>query len=322
MEDTVIIILNWNKSDLTTKLINNIQETEGNVNVIVVDNKSNEEERKKLEKSLHEKNYLFINENDLNNEELLQKIDKGKNLCLFLNKNYGYAKGNNFGLKLAHKLGYKFAVISNNDILIEEPVINELKLKMKEDDEIAVIGPKIIGPDGRIQSPSDKVGIFEYVLLPIFYPFLYPILKFKLKKFFQVNHSGITYPYVILGCFMVLRLDYMSKIDYFDENTFLYAEELILAEKLKKFGWKMAFYPKIYVKHLHGESTKVLGEMKKYFLQLKSDLYYFEKYRKFNKIIIWLIFLAKSFDFFVWNSPRLLIKRFLKFIKRNGRKIS
>ena len=101
-----LIILNWNKSDLTISFVNNIKRVEEqdlNLRMIVIDNKSNEKEREKLFNLTHcSPTWLILTENDLDNKKVLN--NKDSNILLLLNENYGYAKGNNYGLKLAHNL--------------------------------------------------------------------------------------------------------------------------------------------------------------------------------------------------------------------------
>jgi GT2 family glycosyltransferase len=107
---------------------------------------------------------------------------------------------------------------------------------------------------------------------------------------------------------MVVDNNKLKEIDFFDENTFLYAEEPILSEKLIKKGYKTAYYNGVRIRHLHGFSTKTFGNLKRFQLNLSSDLYYFSKYRNFSKTRLFLIKFAGYIHFFCWAPVIRLIK--------------
>lgn len=215
-------------------------------------------------------------------------------LLLILNKsNYGYAKGNNIGLKLADILGCKYAVVMNNDVVLKEKVVGKLISIMQKNSEIGVIGPRVIGPDGKPQGPFWKPGIFDYFFVAIFCPILYPFIKlrkliFRSKLSKEIKRNGYSIVYRIIGCFMLIDLQKMKQVGWFDEKTFLYAEELILAERLLKHGYKTAYTDVVSIFHQHGMSTRYLGA-KKIKAGFDSDIYYFKQYRGYGKIRLFLV---------------------------------
>jgi len=296
MSEVSVVILNWNKSDMTIDLVNNFLNTEkADVVLVVVDNGSGPGERERLIKFCKEKGWTILNEH-----EISKYVPKSKGYLILLNKNYGYAKGNNYGLRFSKMLGYRYAVISNNDVILEEPVIEELVEKIKSLNNVAVIGPKILDQKGREQGPFTKPTILREFFYPLLYPLFYLFARLsravrKLRK----QDNQVTYPYRLSGCFMLVDLNVLEKVGYFDENTFLYAEEPILAEKLKSIGYRMAYYPKVYVRHLHGVSTIEFGDKRRYFMQLEADLYYYKKYRGYNKFQLLLVKLGRNYSFYV-----------------------
>jgi GT2 family glycosyltransferase len=315
----VFIILNWNNSDLTIQAVENIEKTEqGNFGIIVIDNHSNITERQKLIRFAVERSWKIISENRLSSSRVFKNLGEFLRILLLTNKNYGYAKGNNLGLKFAKEVGYDWAVIMNNDIILEKPILKDLLRLASKDDMIAIIGPKIIGIDGKRQGPISKPGVYSYFISPLLFPITYPveklILKFKEKSLYK---NEVTFPYAILGCFMLTNLKALEEIGWFDENTFLYAEEMILSEKLKKNGYKIAYTEKVYVKHLGGASTILLGDNKRKNIGLQSYLYYFQKYRNYGPIKLSLIKFGLMYKMFVL----LPIKcKFISFIKQSSEK--
>ncbi|WP_139311253.1 glycosyltransferase [Bacillus sp. MRMR6] len=301
LKRVAVIILNWNRAEQTISLINNFLDVEKNINIcfIVVDNNSNDSERNLLTNYSKKNNFIVLDEKDLNDSNYDTNQTK---YTIVLNENYGYAKGNNFGLKLAKKLGYEYSLVSNNDIFIAKPLIESLIHQLKNDNRLALIGPKIIGMEGEQQGPYNMPTLFDQFWVPFFLPvfiIINKLLSNKISRLLEVKDER--YPYRLMGCFMLFKSDVMDEVGYFDESTFLYAEELILSEKLLDRGYKTGYYPEVSVKHVHGFSTKDLGNRKKFNLNLNSDLYYFEKYRNYGPLKLLLVKMGRKANFYLWE---------------------
>lgn len=319
------VILNYNRADLTVDLIRNILDVEGDQHtIIVVDNNSRAEDKGTLKSLFNElPNSVVVSENEIQNSDLPHIVPtKNKFILMLLDNNYGYAKGNNFGLKLAKKLGFLYAVISNNDIKIEKPVVERLVDVIQSYENVAVVGPKILGIDGRTQGPFKKPGIKEYIVYPLLYPLIYPLLRLR-RIIIDRIHKGsgseeeVSFPFRLMGCFMLVNLEILEKVGYFSEETFLYAEELILSEKLERLGYRTAYYPKVSVIHLHGETTKSLSYKKMYFMDVESNAIYLRNYRKYPEILIVLFKLSKAFYFYFWIPVLSLFEIIRKLFRRN-----
>lgn len=302
------VILNWNQVEQTMQTVRSIKQFEGDIRIILVDNGSTRENVKLLVEFAEANGWSIVTQRD-SDAKVVKDWPLASDILLLLSKNWGYAKGNNEGIRFLLKHGYRFSVVCNNDILMEEPVIERL-LKFFEDiPELAVVGPKIIGPTGTPQGPFKKPGMYEYFWLPLFYPLLYLPVKI-LRRFRKTPNSkdNLQFTYRLMGCFMVVDNNKLKEVDYFDEKTFLYAEEPILAEKLIKKGYKTAYCNDVHVRHLHGSSTKTFTDFKRFQLNLLSDLYYFSKYRNFSKIRLFLITFARYVHFFCW-APVIRLKK-------------
>lgn len=309
-----IVVLNWNKSELTISLIKNLEEIEKknlDLRFIIVDNNSKVEEKEKLVNFANRgKMWKILDENEV---ESYEDNENQLNILLLLKDNYGYAKGNNFGLKLAYRLGYNYGIVSNNDVVIEKPVINKLLQIFEQSTNIGAIGPKVIGPRGESQGPFRKPSLYDYFFYPIFYPFIWPI-----KKIIHKNNKSTKseYPYRLSGCFLVVDLTVFKKINWFDENTFLYAEESILAEKFRKIGYRMAYEDSVYIKHLHGATTEELGNKKRILQQLKSNLYYFKEYRNFGRLRLFLVKTGFLYSNFILTPAIIKVKKYLRLLPK------
>lgn len=313
MKKTAVVILNWNRSQETIDLLERFLDLEcDNCDVIVVDNRSCEEERLILRSHFLEKGLQIINEPDIGDSRSSEQYPPAT--LVFLKENYGYAKGNNYGLRLAEMRGYEFCLISNSDVFFDKPLIKRMESILESDRSVAVVGPRIVDLRSNTQGPFWKPGL----MIDFWYQVLWPILWLPRKLVLSLIRAWrrsrtIVYPYRVFGCFMLLRSSAISEVGYFDEKTFLYAEELILSEKLVSKGYRTAYVDDVNVTHAHGTSTQALGERKRFQANLSSDLYYYREYRHYGPLRLKLVEVGRKAMCFIWMP---LVKWFSKLLQR------
>ena len=255
-KSTAVIILNYNTWRDTLDEIELLRE-KANVeykDIIVVDNGSNNESY----------------------SELSARKDTGFTL-LQSTSNLGYAAGNNVGLRYALAHGYKYALIINNDILFYDVFhIEKLIAVFEKDNNIAAVNPDIYSSKGHLfNRDSKRFSFFDMSFGLFFYP------RKGRKITIQDGYACIYRPQ---GCCMVLDLEKLAEVDFLDEHTFLYSEEIILAERLLHKGYKCACVPGVKVIHNHSKTVKSALQKKTVKkIQEQSFLYYLKEYRKFDR---------------------------------------
>ena len=250
-----IIILNYNTWQDTLEEIKLVKKILGEIDIIVVDNCSPNESYEMLS-------------NKNNNDYILIKAES----------NGGYASGNNIGMKYAYEQRYDYAWILNNDIIFEDCDILDKMLKVFQDNEdIAVVNPDVYSPDGYLFNRDAKK--------PNFYDMTIGMYSYKKKGRRIEDKGGYGYVYRPQGCCMLVDLNKMHEVDYMDEHTFLYSEEIILAERLLDKRYKCACCTNTSIIHNHSTTVKKNIEKKKiYKIQMQSFIYYLKEYRKYNVI--------------------------------------
>ena len=153
--------------------------------------------------------------------EFKKKIEaKYQNVeCYLTGENLGYAKGNNLGLS---KVKSKYALILNPDAFLEKNTLTNFILAAEEIKDFAIIGP----------AKQDEFNNTD-------------IHREKPTRF-QVEH--------LKGFAMFLNLDQFNDIGFFDENFFIYLEEIDLCKRLKEKNKKIYLDKTIIVNHLGGKS--------------------------------------------------------------------
>jgi len=287
-----IIILNYNKPKKTLECVYSIlhQNIRHDVSIYLVDNHS-------TDNSLE----IFCANFKVDINGIKIKIIKAE-------ENYGYAKGNNLGIKIAEEDLCDTVIISNNDIIFEEKSINKL-LDYYEKNDYRVIIPKILDTNGNIQ---DSFALNrKNKLKHIIYGFI-PQQKSNKKV-----ESKIREVFYFSGCCFLVSMPLFKKIGYFDEHTFLYYEEHIISEKLFRLGEKILYYPFCAVVHNH---DYFLGEEVEWNIRIqtaKSEMYYLKEYLNASKVYIRLFYILKSIKYllitFFKGSDLLYVIKYYKF---------
>ena len=195
---------------------------------------------------------------------------------IFNNENMGYGKAHNIAIKKSIEQELPYHIILNPDIIIEEGTLEKLTIYMEQHPEIGNIMPKIIYPNGELQ--------YLCKLLPspidlIFRRFI-PLKKWKdtINKRYELHafeYDKIMDIPNLSGCFMFLRTEALKKIGLFDENIFMYLEDIDLNRRIHS-QYKTIYYPDATVTHEHQkESYKSKKRLKAH---IKSAIYYFNKY--------------------------------------------
>lgn len=202
--------------------------------------------------------------------------------------NSGFAKGNNLGVEfIQYHFDIDYLLFSNNDIrFTNHDVVERLIDRLKALPDVGIIGPKVVGLDGKCQSPNDYVPFWkELVGVPWerFIPF------FHLKHINQ-DKAKEGYYFRVMGSFFIMPFKDFINCGMMDPHTFLFYEEAILAERLKLINKRVYYYPEVKVLHDHGYSInkaeKTLGKRDYMF---ESAVYFFTAYKGVSVIKILMV---------------------------------
>jgi len=179
---------------------------------------------------------IFDNSNDSNLKKLI--IKKYPDTKYILSKeNFGFGVATN---KIIKMVKTKFYLSISPDTIVDEKCIKTL-----------LNSAKIIKNDFSIMSPSSKGKNYGYFL-----DTKKTVEKNYNKDLFQVHY--------VTGCAMLINLKKLKKIGKFDENFFLYLEEIDLCRRLNKNNEKIFICRKAIAKqHLLEQSSSIGFEYNK-----------------------------------------------------------
>jgi len=253
--DISIIIVNYNTENYLNYCLNSIIRNIKGINyeIIVVDNNSSDNSVNFIKK-----NYPTIN--------IIQN-----------HENYGYAKANNQGLKLAKG---NFILLLNPDTEIRNNTIVDMFEFMNRNPRTGISGCRVINPNNKLQ--WDSCGSFLT-------PYLLALKKIGIETLIPYHrHIGKRLLYYwprdsirkidwVSGVCMLIRKETMKNVGLLDEGFFAYMEDMDYCRRAALKNWTVYFlnYPKI----IH----KVSSSWQKYskqqiFISLKSEKLYLTKY--------------------------------------------
>lgn len=248
---TAFVILHHKTLDVSLSCLDNLLKVAPDSPIVVVDNGSN----------------------DGGGEELRRRFADYKNVVVIINdQNLGFAKGNNVGYKyVKDNFDVDCVVVMNNDVIITQPNFAEIIASYMLENHLYVCGPDIITPEGRHQNPLQRVPfstfrIIKWMLMDCIRLIMLKLHLFEKKilaTYTSVSNSyqrqdidlnGIT-DCVLHGSCVAYSSDYLSKEDFaFVPVTFLYAEEMLLADYCKRKNYRTGVCPTATVTHLGGKT--------------------------------------------------------------------
>lgn len=259
-KDISIIIITWNALDFLTKCLNSIFiKNEGKkFEVILIDNNSSD----------GTKDFILNNYPDI--------------ICIFNSVNKGVAPARNQGLKIAN--GKYILILDVDTEFITVNPLAELCEYMDENPSVGLVGAQLISSDGEIQKSCLK---YPSVWIKIFVRFeRFPIIKNSkmVEEYYmsKLNHNKILEVDYVIGAFQFIRASMIDKIGLYDEKIFYGPEDIDYCLRLKKYGYKVVYYPGVKLFHYYQRITKKLFT-KITFKHFIGLIYFFWKHKYINK---------------------------------------
>lgn len=226
-----VIIASYNTKNVTLQCLDSLKEVSSKVDfeVIVVDDHSTD-----------------------GSAAALKKREKSKEIKLILNeKNCGYAKTNNEGIKIASG---KYVLLLNSDTIVKKDSFDKLLGFAKTVKDAGVVGPKLLNIDGSLQASC----------------YHFPTAWNAFREYF-LGERGLFEKYVpkgneprvvdsVVGAAFLITPKALKKVGMLDERYFAYFEDLAYCREVKKVGLKVYYYPKAEIIHHHGATFKKLAK--------------------------------------------------------------
>lgn len=170
--------------------------------------------------------------------------------------NLGFAKANNLGA--AEAKGEYLLILNPDTILQEDTLVKTLEF-YRSNTNTGALTCKLILPNGKLDLacrrsfPTPSVAVYRILGLSKLFPKSRLFGKYNLTYLDENDTHEVD---AIVGAFMLIKASVYREVKGFDEDYFMYGEDLDLCFRIKKAGYKVYYYPGTSIIHYKGESTK------------------------------------------------------------------
>ena len=237
-----IIVLNWDSAKSTIDCVNSVlQSGFQDFQIHIVDNGSTDNSVVKLQQAFEE-------------NERVNLIQTKKNL--------GFGGGINFGAEKAISLDDpEFLLILNNDIVLEKDALQALFNGTQEFGQENIYFPLILKWNSDI---IQLAGIKTILPLP-----------FRFKHAWEKDYGQLETEEsaALNGAVFLISTELYKKLTGFDDEYFLYVEDVDFGYRAQKEGSKIILIPSAKIWHKHSESLGKFSPVKTYYC-VRNYLYF------------------------------------------------
>jgi N-acetylglucosaminyl-diphospho-decaprenol L-rhamnosyltransferase len=169
-------------------------------------------------------------------------------------ENKGLGGGSNAGMRVASGDYY---LLLNSDAWALGDAVEQLRAFAESRPDAAVVGPKLLNPDGSLQRSVRgfptlwRLGT-EYFFLRKLAPRTRALNAFYGARF---DHDEVREAEFLMGACLLVRREAADTVGLFDEDFFMFSEETDWLYRFRQAGWKVLFYPGAEFVHVGGATT-------------------------------------------------------------------
>lgn len=229
-----------------------------------------------------EKFHTFLIDNSSRKDLVLQVQSLLPVTILRPEENLGFAGGVNLGIKQSLKENYDLIVVLNNDTVVQNETLSVLINSAQKLPRSGLISPKIYFAEGfefkkNRYKPADLGRVIWYAGGIIDWQNIYAshrgvdqIDKNQYQKSEETDFAT--------GCCLLIKREVVKKIGFFDENYYLYYEDVDYSVRAKLAGFGVYFEPKARLWHKNAISSKGPGSAVHQYYQTRNRLYFAGKF--------------------------------------------
>ena len=226
-----VIILNYNVRYFLEQCVLSVQNALETIDgeIIVIDNNSPDDSCAMIKKRFR-------------NVKLIQNSE-----------NVGFPKGNNIGVAQAKG---EYICILNPDTVVAEDTFTKVLAFAQQQSDLGIVGCKLIDGTGNFL-PESKRGVPTPWVAFTKITGLYKLFSGTFGKYYaqHLNENQTGKVDILVGAFMFLKRDLYLEVGGFDEDCFMYSDDIDLSYRVLKEGKSNYYFHETTVIHYKGEST-------------------------------------------------------------------
>jgi N-acetylglucosaminyl-diphospho-decaprenol L-rhamnosyltransferase len=146
----------------------------------------------------------------------------------------------------------RYVYVLNEDTTAGDWAFDRIVAYLDTHPRVAALGPRLVYPDGRLQ---DSAWRFPTPLVSTVG--LLTVGKLGVKQSRGEQPHAVDW---VMGAAIVLRRQALDEVGLFDEEFFLYSEEVDLQFRLRQAGWEVQYFPDATVVHHESQFSAEIPE--------------------------------------------------------------
>ena len=188
-------------------------------------------------------------------------------------ENLGYPTANNIGFRQSRG---EFCLFLNTDTVMPETGLVALLSGIRSRREAGAIGPALVRKNGLFQvSFGRRVSFFSEIRQKFVFN---PFYRFALRLSRKAREVGW-----LSGACLLARRNAVEAAGLFDENFFLFFEDIDLCQRIRERGFKLIFFPAVRVVHIGGAATSA-RRWRSRLEYRRSQLRFYDKHNSRNSL--------------------------------------
>ena len=241
--DILVILLNWNASDLTLSCVENLRQWELPIDILLVDNASSDAEKEKLKEV-----------------DSLVKI-------IYAKENRGFAGGTNLGIQYALVEKYPYVVLMNTDALVSEGIMEGLAQNIQADSAIGIMGPCM--QEGTAHKFKTYIGGKDIA---------YHVDTRNLSREVNIKTNSIVEVAYVPGTLCMIRTMALERIGLLDADYFFSGEIADLCKRLRTANYKVLVDTSLLIQHFTDKTDSELRAGLYLYYSLRNRFLYSQKH--------------------------------------------
>lgn len=241
------IIINYNTQELLKNCVDNLL---------------------KIKKDIPEVEIIVVDNGSVDGSAYMMEQEYTGKTTLIKTQNNGVSAGHNLGLEKAHG---KYIIHLGTDALPDSDAIKRIYDFMENNPNVGLSTPKLVLRNGDLDMDAHRGALTPWVAVTYWSGLGKIFPKSKLFNGYYLGYKDFSVPHEIDVCishFMVVRKEAQEKVGKWDEDFFLYGEDLDFCYRIKQSGYKIMYLSDISVLHIKGagvgrQSSKDLDNVSK-----------------------------------------------------------
>jgi len=205
-------------------------------------------------------------------------------------ENLGFAKANNMAVSVSTG---KYLCFVNSDVKVLPNCIGRLVRFCEENLNVGMVGPRIIGGDGKLQRscrgfPTVWNMLCRALALDTLFPGVKAFTGYHLYHWPQESLRSVD---ILSGCFWLVRRDALPRVGLLDEEFFMYCEDWDWCKRFRAKGWQVVFLPSAEAIHYGGASSS--NAPVRFYLEMqRANLQYWKKHHSCLSVATYFVIMC------------------------------